>query len=488
MSKNILVTTSIAYVNGVPHVGFAMESIEADAYARWARSRGNHVFFLTGTDEHGAKVYRTALEKGISPQELTDRNSAEFRLLGELLNISPDHFIRTTDSTHKKGVQEIWERIFETGDLEKRKFYGLYCVGCEAFLTEKELDTEGNCPIHQKPPEKMAEENWFFRLSDYSEKIINLIESKKMEIQPEYRSAEILELAKSGLRDVSFSRPRSDLPWGIPVPGDDDQLMYVWCDALSNYITGVGFGANENWRDFWESGEVVHFIGKDILRFHAGIWPAMLLSASLPTPHKICVHGFLTSEGYKMSKSLGNVVDPFAVVADFEGNPDPLRFFLLAEVPFGRDADFSQKRFLELYNAKLANGLGNFLNRTLVLSQKFPVEVSHISDPTLLQIVSDLSQKIDEKMEKCELHLALAEIFSVIDFLNLDIDRQKPWILGKENPQDAAEILGNYRLTLEKVAHELSPFLPGTGDRMLEMLKNGKSEILFPRKEEEKVQ
>ena len=487
MKKNILVTTSIAYVNGAPHIGFAMELIEADAYARWARSRGNRVLFSTGTDEHGAKIYRAAIEKGILPKDLTDQNAAKFQKLTKILNISNDDFVRTTEPRHQKCAQKIWEKIAENGDFEKKEFSGKYCVGCETFLGDRDLDENGNCPNHKTPPEKVSQKNWFFALSKYSKNIQNLIESKKMRLLPDFRAPEILEFAKSGFEDVSFSRPRVDLPWGVPVPGDDEQVMYVWCDALSNYLTVAGFPDDKKWKDFWKKGEVVHFIGKDILRFHAGIWPAMLLSAGLPPPSKICVHGFLTSEGHKMSKSLGNVVDPFAVVAEFSGNPDPLRYFLLAEVPFGRDADFTQKRFLEMYHSKLGNGLGNFLNRVLVLSKKFPAaEKSEISDEILAEKISNLPKKIDEKMKKCEIHAAISEIFQIIDFLNLDIDRQKPWILGKENPEKAGEILQNYKMALKKIAAELSNFLPATGEKIAEFLKSGKSEILFPRMETEK--
>ena len=487
--KNILITTSIAYVNGTPHVGFAMESIEADAYARWNRKKGNNVFFLTGTDEHGSKVYQTALEKGISAQKLTDTNAAEFQRLGKVLHISNDDFIRTTQERHKKGAQEMWKRICNSGDLVSNEFEGEYCVGCETFLTKKDLTPEGKCPHHLKKPEHITEENIFFRLSEYSKEIEELLEQNTLKILPPFRKNEILSFVKEGLKDISFSRPKKTLPWGITVPDYDDQVMYVWCDALSNYYTAVGFGTNDEWKKYWEQGEVVHFIGKDILRFHAGIWPAMLLSAHLPLPDIIAVHGFLTSEGQKMSKSLGNVVDPFTIVEEYGGNPDPLRYFLLAEVPFGRDADFSQKRFVEIYNAHLANGLGNTLTRVLTLAKKaevpFPVSRQwQIENDTLREKVCHVEEKVDAAMKELEFHNALAEILSVVEELNGYIDSEKPWIRIKQDKEKAKKSIQSCLIALQKIGEEISPFLPCTGEKILQALQTGESDILFPRKEE----
>ncbi|QQS59691.1 methionine--tRNA ligase [Candidatus Peregrinibacteria bacterium] len=482
--KPILITTSIAYVNGAPHVGFAMEAIEADTFARWKRLRGYDVFFLTGTDEHGIKIYRTAEEQGISAKELADKNSAHFQELAKTLHISHDDFIRTTEERHIRGAQEFWRRIEKREDLEERPFTGKYCVGCETFYTEKELEN-GYCPIHLCLPEELTEKNYFFRLSRYSKEVSSLLSEETIEVLPRFRAQEILRFTEDGLKDISFSRPAKSLPWGIPVPEKPDHTMYVWCDALTNYITALGFGSSDEWKHYWEQGEVVHFIGKDILRFHAAIWPAMLLSARLPVPSKICVHGFLTSEGHKMSKSLGNVVDPFAVVEDFEGNPDPLRFFLLSEVPFGRDADFSQKRFLEMYNAKLANGLGNLLSRIMTLSEKAGgvAPAQYIVSPKLLEFTEALSGKIDTFMEQCELHSALQEIFSLVEILNLDIDEKKPWIAIKEDPKSMNTNIADWLSALLLLSQELSPFLPSTAEKMILALEKGEKIQLFPRKE-----
>jgi len=488
MSKNILVTTSIAYVNGAPHLGFAMETIEADVYARWARSRGNNVFFLTGTDEHGGKIDKVAKSQGKETQLLCDENAIKFQKLCRALHISEDRFIRTTDADHKKGVQDIWKKILEKKDLQKRSFEGHYCLGCEAFLTPKDLDESGECPHHKKKPEVITEENYFFLLSRYSKKVKDLLETKEVEIIPEFRSREILELCHQGLHDVSFSRPRTTLEWGVDIPDDPDQVMYVWCDALSNYLTGVGYGKNEDWKTYWEEGEIVHFIGKDILRFHAGIWPGMLLSAELPLPQKICVHGFLTSEGHKMSKSLGNVVDPFAVVAECAEDPDPLRYFLLAEVPFGRDADFSQKRFWEIYNAKLANGLGNVFSRVMTMAQKSGVDFSSLLEKSIVSSSFQerrelLSRDIDAHIARCEFHLAIEKIWRVIDDINEDIDQKKPWKQLKENPELVQEDARNWALFLSFLADELVTFLPGTAKKMKQALSSGESIMLFPRRE-----
>lgn len=483
MSQNRLITTSIAYVNGAPHIGFAMELIEADAMARWSRARGDKTFFLTGTDEHGSKIYREAKNQNITPQEMTDRNAKPFQDLCQTLAISNDDFVRTTEARHKTGARAIWERIEQNGDLEYHEFEGLYCVGCETFYTPKEL-VDGKCPNHLTEPEMLTERNVFFKLSRYSEQIAELIESNTLEIVPDFRKNEILQFAKEGLKDISFSRPKSVLPWGIPVPNDPEQVMYVWCDALSNYLTAVGYGSNDDWQQYWQDGEVLHFIGKDILRFHAAIWPAMLLSAGLPLPKKICVHGFLTSEGHKMSKSLGNVVDPFAVVQEFGGNPDPIRFFLLSEVPFGRDADFSRKRFLELYNARLANGLGNLFARVITLANKSGATMPEtIADAELAAASKQVAQTIDTHMKACELHHAIEAIFTAVEFLNHDIDRKKPWLTIKTEPEATKQIVADWLLALQQLAREVEIFLPQTGAAMRSGLLALESAILFPRME-----
>jgi methionyl-tRNA synthetase len=493
MSQNqspFFISTSIAYVNGAPHLGFAMESVEADAIARWKRFQGREVFFLTGTDEHGIKIAKTAAQLGKTPKELCDKNSAQYRELGKALSLSSDDFIRTSDKErHWNGVWKIWKAIEANGDIEKRSYSGLYCSGCEAFLTEKDLDENGNCLIHQRPPEKIEEENYFFLLSRYSKQIVELIESGTLQIFPDFRKNEILSMARSGLHDTSFSRPTSKVAWGIAVPNDPTQNMYVWCDALTNYISALGYGQTDetNFHHFWEQGETVHVIGKDILRFHAGVWIGMLLSANLPLPKKLFVHGFLTSEGQKMSKSLGNVVDPFLEIEKY--GVDALRYFLLREVAVGRDADFSRSRFEEVYQANLANGLGNLVSRLYRLCERNSVFLSEKNLATDFQeAFSVMESKVNSSMEAYELHEAIAAVFAIVEFLDKKMDTEKPWILTKTDPQKAKEILSDMLSLLVRTIPLIGVFLPSTADKMKTIFGEGKGEfgeleMLFPRME-----
>lgn len=481
MKNKKLITTSIAYVNGEPHIGFAMEVLEADAYKRYLKNRGYDVYFITGTDEHGSKINKTAKEKGVSTQELCDINANKFKDLCEILHISNDDFIRTTEERHKLGAKKIWEKISKSGDFKKQDFEGKYCVGCESFITEKDLNEKGECVNHLKKPEIIKEKNIFFLMSKYTEVIKNSIKSKKIRIEPEFRQNEILNLLDVGLQDISFSRPKEVLNWGINVPNDDSQVMYVWCDALTNYLSAVGYGSNEKWKEYWSEGEVIHFIGKDILRFHAGIWPAMLSSAKIKLPEKIFVHGFLTSEGHKMSKSLGNVVDPFKVVEDFNGNPDPLRFFLLSEVPFGKDADFSQERFLSVYNDKLCNGVGNLLSRVVMLSKKFSTKSETKKCLDYIDKIKTIKCQIDNHMSKCELHLAIGKIFDLINFANLEIDREKPWIKIKTNKEGTESLIAGLIDILKFISKELECFIPHSSKKMQKSIQDLEPIILFPR-------
>ncbi|MDP3729743.1 MAG: methionine--tRNA ligase, partial [bacterium] len=361
------ITTSIAYVNASPHIGHALESVQADVLARWHRQQGDEVFFLTGTDEHGAKIARTASALNKTPRALVDEHAEQFIALKDALNLSWDNFIRTSDEKkHWPVAQEIWKRLVAAGDIYKKKYEGLYCVGHEAFVTNKDLQ-DGVCEIHKKKPEVIQEENWFFKLSHYTDEIKKRILSDdpelRLNIVPETRKNEILALLEVGLEDISFSRPSKDIPWGIPVPGDDSQTMYVWADALSNYISGYG-GISA-----WEAHPAdVHVIGKDILRFHAAIWPAMLLSAKLPMPRNILVHGFITVNGEKMSKSIGNVIDPFELVKQY--GIDPVRFYLLYAITPFDDGDFSHEKFKQVYNGVLANGIGNLVSRVAKLGEE----------------------------------------------------------------------------------------------------------------------
>jgi methionyl-tRNA synthetase len=372
------ITTAIDYVNAKPHIGHALEKIQADVLARYHRAKGDDVWFLTGTDEHGTKNFRTAEIAGKTTQEFVDENSEYFKNLKDVCNLSWDDFIRTTDKNrHWPGVQKLWNKIYEAGDLYKKKYQGLYCVGCEAFVTEKEL-VDGKCPIHKKEPEKLEQENWFFKLSKYSKEIESKIKNDELKIIPESRKNEILSFLKSGLEDISLSRPKNYLSWGIPVPNDPDQVIYVWYDALSNYITAIEYAEeSEKFKKFWPAD--LHVIGKDILRFHAAIWPGMLLSAGLPLPKSIFVHGFITVEGEKMSKTLGNIIDPAELSQKY--GSDAVRYYLLREISTYEDGDYSKKKFEERYNADLANGIGNLVSRVATLGERItPVEFDFEKD------------------------------------------------------------------------------------------------------------
>jgi len=355
------------YTNSPPHIGFAFESIQADVLARYHRLLGEDTVFLTGTDEHGTKVAQAAKEAGKKPKEFVDEIAEKVEELKRILNLSNDDFIRTTDQKrHWPAVKKVWLKLKETGDIYKKKYQAFYCSGCEAFITKKDL-VNGKCAIHQTEPEIIDEENYFFRLSKYSKAIEKSIEKDELKIIPETRKNEILSFIKQGLEDVSFSRPREKLQWGIPVPDDESQTMYVWADALTNYISALGyFEENEKFKKFWPAD--IHCIGKDIIRFHAVIWPGMLLSLGLPLPKTIFIHGFITVGGQKMSKSLGNVIDPFELVKKY--GTDAVRYFLLREIPSTEDGDFTYEKFGKRYNSDLAAGLGNLVARTITVAAK----------------------------------------------------------------------------------------------------------------------
>lgn len=470
MSKNFFITTSIAYVNSVPHIGFAMELVQADVLARYHRLKGEKVFFETGTDEHGIKIYRTAAEQGISPQEMVDANAARFQALTSALDISQDYFIRTTNPDHKRGAQKLWKKMLAQGDIYKGTYEGLYCIGCESYVPEKDL-IEGNCAIHKKAPEFLKEENYFFKLSKYSTKIRELIQSDTLKIVPEARKNEILNIIGEGLPDVSFSRPQQMLPWGVPVPDDDTQVMYVWCDALSNYITGIGYEKeNETFKSFWPAD--VHLIGKDILRFHAGIWIGMLLSAELAVPKQIYVHGFITSNGQKMSKSIGNVVDPFGYIDEF--GIDPVRYYLLKEISTTDDGDFSRDRFTGVYSSDLGNNFGNLVYRVFSMNEKYfegRVVKKVMDDPvSLVGAINSLSGFIEmyhRAIDKFDLKAALEITWILVNIGNEYVDRTKPWALAKVNQEELAAVMYRLLELVRIIGVMLVPFLPRTAEKLL---------------------
>lgn len=478
------VTTSIPYVNGAPHIGNALDSVYADVLARYHRHLGDDVRFLTGTDEHGSKIVRSAKAAGLTPQDFADKNSFQFKKLKDVLNLSWDDFIRTSDQNrHWPGAQKLWSKLEKAGDLYKKAYKGLYCVGHEAFITEKDL-VDGLCQDHQKEPEVIEEENYFFKLSKYTKEIERQINLGKFKVVPESRKNEILSLLSQGLEDVSFSRPAKDLSWGVPVPGDPSQTMYVWADALVNYISALGYGSSDEktFEKYWPAD--VQVIGKDNLRFHAAIWPGMLLSAGLPLPETVFVHGFLNVNGQKISKTVGNVIDPAELVNKY--GTDPVRFYLLREVSPFDDGDFSYEKFEQVYNANLANGLGNFSARVLALGEKAGELVFDANDVKTQEILAKAEEArkiVAGKIAEFKFHEALAAIWELISFGDAYVNNEKPWEAGKE------KVITNAVVILEHVADLLKPFLPETAKKISESveatshntLKSKKCPILFPR-------
>lgn len=465
--EKFYVTTAIDYVNASPHIGHAYEKIAADILARFHRIRGKDVFFLTGVDEHGSKVEKSAIAAGKSPQEFCDEMAGKFQAAWEKLNVRYDRFIRTTEDEHKKVVQEMFRRLQEKGDIYKSSYAGNYCEGCEDFLRERDLDENGNCPNHKKPPRTVSEENYFFRLSKYKEDIRKWMEEDPLRVLPEGRRKEVLnQLDDPEVTDFSVSRSRSSLKWGIPVPGDEDQVIYVWIDALTNYFTG---GGGFEGGGYWPAS--LHLVGKDIIKFHCLYWPAMLMAAGLELPKGVFAHGFITVEGQKISKSLGNVIDPIALV-DLYG-ADAVRFFLFAGTPFDQDGDFSSKELIRRVNSELANNLGNLLNRTLTLLDKNCQSTVPNCEPdgNLREQSNEVHVIVGKHMENFEFAKAVDAIFALVDQANKVMNDEKPWTLFKEGKQKEGEqVLFTCLEVLRRVAMNLYPFTPELSQKIWHQL------------------
>ena len=484
--KKVFITTAIDYVNAVPHLGHALEKIQADTLARHHRALGDEVFFLSGSDENSLKNVRSAEKAGLPVKELVDQNSAKFFALKKALNLSYDDFIRTTEPRHVAGAQKLWEICSK--DIYKKKYSGLYCVGCEEFYKEDELTEDGLCPDHLVKPELVEEENYFFKLTNYAAQIKKIIETDELKIIPESRKNEFLSFINSGLQDFCISRSAERAKgWGIDVPGDSSQKIWVWFDALINYITALGYGSDDEtkFKEFWQGdGARLHVVGKGITRFHVIYWPAMLLSAGLNLPKAVFSHGYITVNGQKMSKSIGNVIDPFELVNQY--GAEAVRYFLLREIPALGDGDFTYEKFEKRYNSDLASGLGNLFARTLAMVEKAGLNKDFKIAPNeyTLKEVEDIQKEYNDNF--INLNETLAEVWKLVAACDKYIDTEKPWAVTDEAKQK--ELFSNLLYSLKNIAEMLKPFLPETSGKMFNSLneKDGiyniiKSEPLFPR-------
>jgi len=479
--KKFYITTSIPYTNAPPHIGFALEAVQADVLSRYHKKLGEDVFYLTGVDEHGLKIKKAAQKAGKTSQQFVDEISAEYLKLTKALNISNNDFIRTTDKErHKPTVEKVWLKLKGAGDIYKKKYKGYYCSGCEAFITKKDL-INGECPNHKKKPEIIEEENYFFKLSKYLPRIKEKIESNQLKIVPQTRKNEVLGYIKQGIEDVSFSRSKEKY-WGFEVPDDKNQIIYVWADALPNYFSGIGYTQNpKKFGKYWPAD--VHCIGKDILKFHALIWPAMILSLKLPLPKTIFVHGFINVAGEKMSKSLGNTVNPFKLIEKY--GTDAVRYYLLREISPTEDGDFTIEKFKVRYNSDLASGIGNLVARVRAMAERIGFDKCNI----VIEKEVEKNKKLYKKaLEEFKFNEALKAVWKLIGFCDRYIEKERPWECGdREAKIKNQKVLGNLLFAIDEIAGLLEPFLPETSKKIRreisgkDLKKSKEKKLLFER-------